>query len=339
MNDFENIVISSRVRLARNIDGLNFPAHLNDYDEAMSIVKGMYEVLNNYGDFEFYKMKNLSNLKSLTLLEENYISKELIDNKDISAVAISDKDKISVMINEEDHIREQCVMEGFNLQQAYDTVNQLDEIILEHFTVAFDKDLGFITASPSNLGTGMRASVMLYLPALTMKGKIESLAVSAQKLGLTVRGKFGENSSGEGYMYQISNEACLGFTEEQILQNVINITVKICEMEQAFLNEIMQEKGDEITDLVLRAWGILTNAYLLSASETVKLLSQVKLGVNLAIIKLKKPKILDDLLITSQPAHLMELSSKDLNQKERDIYRASIIRQTLLKFVIWHKKI
>ena len=324
-------MISSRVRLARNFSFLNFPPKLTDYDEALSIVKGLYEVLSSYGEFDFYKMKNIQNLKSLILLEENLISKELLENKDISSVAISEKDNLSVMINEEDHIREQCVLGGFNLQEAYERVDALDDILLENFSISYDENFGFLTTSPTNLGTGMRASVMLFLPALTMMGKIDSLSVSANKLGLIVRGKFGENSSGEGYMYQISNEQCLGFNEEQIIQNVINVTVKICEMEEEFLGQIMREKGDEIIDLVKRAYGTLKHAHMISANESVKLLSQLKIGVNLGIIKLKNKKIIDELIIKSQPAHLMELSAKDLDPKQRDIYRAEYISKILIE--------
>lgn len=333
MSNYENIVISSRVRLARNFSFLNFPAKLTDYDEALSIVKGLYEVLSSYGDFDFYKMKNIQNLKSLILLEEHLISKELLENKDISSVAISEKDNLSVMINEEDHIREQCVLGGFNLQEAYERVDALDDILLENFSISYDDKFGFLTASPTNLGTGMRASVMLFLPALTMMGKIDSLSISANKLGLIVRGKYGENSCGEGYMYQISNEQCLGFTEEQIIQNVINVTIKICEMEEEFLSQIMKEKGDEIIDLVKRAYGTLLHAHMISANESIKLLSQLKLGVNLGIIKLKSKKVIDDLMVKSQPAHLMELSSKDLDPKQRDIYRAEYISKILTETI------
>lgn len=329
MNDYENIVISSRVRLARNVASLGFPSKLFDDDEAMLVTKGMYELLSAYGDFEFFKLKNLTNLKSLILLEENLISKELLDNKDIASVAVGQGINLSVMMNEEDHIREQCVLPGFALQQAFERVNELDDLILENFNIAYDKNLGFLTASPTNLGTGMRASVMLFLPGITMTGKLDLLAKSAQKLGLTVRGRYGENSMGEGYMYQISNEACLGFEEEQIIQNVINVTVKICEMEREFLSQIMAEKGDEMTDLVGRAWGTATNAHLMSASEAIKVISQLKLGVVTGILKLKNPKLLDELLLKTQPAHLMDMSMKELNQNQRDKYRASYLAQVL----------
>lgn len=326
---FENIVLSSRVRLARNVKGINFPNKLSDYDEALSITKGIYEVLSNYGDFEFYKLKNLTESNSLMLLEQNTISKELLDNKDISSVGISQKDNLSIMINEEDHIREQCVLEGFNLKKAYDIVNELDDIILENFSVAFDDKLGFLTSSPSNLGTGMRASVRMFLPALTMTGRIDVLSQSAKKLGLTIRGAYGEGSTADGYIYQISNEVSLGQTEQEIIQNVTNIVTKICQMEQEFTNELMQKKRDEIIDLVNRANGILQNAHLISCSEAIILLSRLKLGVNLGLINLKNSNVIDKLMIECQPAHLMNELGEKVNKDNRDKYRANYIQQKL----------
>ncbi|MGI5841738.1 MAG: ATP--guanido phosphotransferase [Christensenellales bacterium] len=329
MTEFENIIISSRVRLARNFKDVNFPAKMNDEFEAISITKGLFEVLNKFADFDFYKLKNLTNIKMLTFLEQNHISKELIDNKDISVLALSEKDGISVMINEEDHIRMQCILPGLELQEAFDRINRLDDLILENFDIAYDDEFGFITFSPTNLGTGMRASVMLFLPALTMFGKLETLANSAAKLGLTVRGKHGEHSSGEGFMYQISNEATLGVSEEEILQNVINVTLKICEMEADLLKQLYEEKQDEITQAVLRALGILLYSHYITYDEALKNLSLVKLGINLGIIKMKNFKIIDDLFVKVQPAHLMELSASDMSQFERDKYRAKYLKLAL----------
>lgn len=331
MNDFKNIVLSSRVRLARNIKGIKFPLKLSDYDEALSITKGVYEVLSNYGDFEFYKVKNLPDIQSLMLLEQNLISKELLDNKDISAVGINLKDNLSIMINEEDHIRQQCVLEGFQLEKAYEIVNQLDEILLEHFAFAFDEKLGFLTASPTNLGTGMRASVMVFLPALTMTGRIEALTQSALKLGLTIRGKHGEGSKADGYLYQISNEISLGQSEQQILQNVKSITTKICQMEEEFMKEMLAQKQDELIDLTSRALAILKNAHLLSLKEAIIFLSQVKLGINLGLIDFQNPKIIDKLMIECQPAHLSSQSLTELKKQDRDKFRAKFVKEKLLQ--------
>lgn len=325
---FDDIVLSSRIRLARNIDGFNFPSKLVDYDDAFSITKGVYELLNEYGDFEFYKLKNLDNIKSLIFLEEHLISKELMDNKDISALAINYKDDLSVMINEEDHIRQQCVINGFNLKKAYEKISVLDDLILDNFKIAYDNNLGFITASPSNLGTGMRASAMLFLPALTMFNRVESLISSISKIGLTVRGAYGEGSKAIGYLYQISNEYCLGANENKIIDNVENVVKKICEMENEFRTQLFIKMGDEIRDLTMRAYGILTNCYILSSDEAIKYLSDVKLGVALKILNIKDKTLIDRLLISSQPAHLMESFGNNLNSKERDVFRAKLIRES-----------
>ena len=332
---FDDIVLSSRIRLARNIDGLNFPSKLVDYEEALSVTKGVYNLLEEYGDFEFYKLKNLDNIKSLVLLEEHLISKELLDNKDISAVAINFKDGLSVMINEEDHIRQQCFLHGFNLSKAYEKISVLDELILENFKIAYDEKLGFITASPSNLGTGMRASLMLFLPALTMTGRIEALVNSISKIGLTVRGYYGEGSKAIGYLYQISNESCLGDNEEHIIKTVENVASKVCEMEEEFRKQLLCDMGDEIKDKAMRAFGILKNCYILSSDEAVKLLSEVKLGCSLGIITLKDKLLPDKLLVETQPAHLLENFGNNLNSKQRDITRARLVREKFKEETLW----
>lgn len=328
MSDFDDVVISSRIRLARNIKNLNFPNRLSDYDEALSITKAIYEILNNIGDFEFFKIKNMTNIKSLVLLEKHLISKELLDNKDISSLAISYKDGLSVMINEEDHIREQCVLSGMCLDECYKRINELDELILDNFSIAYDEQFGFLTSSPSNLGTGMRASIMLFLPALTMLGKIDSLASSVSKLGLTVRGAYGEGSLAKGYMYQISNENTMGKSEEELIKNVQNVTVKICEMEKEFRQELFAMQKDEILDICCRAWGILNNAHKISGDEAIKLISEVKLGMCLNIKDLKIKNI-DLLMEKIQPAHLIEEYGKEISSNERDIFRMKVIKNWL----------
>lgn len=327
----ENIVLSSRIRLARNFEDVNFPLKISDYD-ASKITKYLYELLSNFEDFEFLKIKNLSDIESLKMLEEQLISKELLDNKDISSVLINreKKENLSVMICEEDHIRLQCVLNGLSLTDAFIKIEEIDEMILENFKIAFSKQFGFLTASPSNLGTGMRASVMLFLPATTITGRIETLTNQVEKLGMTVRGRYGENSNAEGYFYQISNEASLGITENEIITNVTDVTKKICEMEEEFTKELLKVKYDEIKDICMRAFGNLTNSHILSAGEAIKLLSQVKLGINCGFFKIKNPQILDELTVLSQPAHIMSISRRLMNPKERDIFRAEYLRKQLI---------
>lgn len=334
MIDFDGIVASSRIRLARNFSNFPFPSRLVDESQVLQITKGLFNGLSQVYDFDFIKLKNLSNLEILELIEQNIISYALMDNKDISSLAYSLKDGLSVMINEEDHIREQCILPGLSLDEAYQRLTVLDDYILENFDILFSEKLGFITASPTNLGTGMRASVMLFLPGFTMFGRLKMLQESAQKLGLTVRGKHGENSKAEAYMYQISNEVSLGQSEEEILQNVINITLKICEMEKEFLSQLLSQRKDEVTDLAQRALGTLLFAHKITTDEAIKFLSQVKLGVNLGIINLKNNKIIDELIVKVQPAHLMQFSVRDMSQAERDVARAKYIKTLLEEAVI-----
>lgn len=322
-----NIVISSRVRLARNIEGMPFPNKLCDFESASSISKAIYEILGE--EFEFRRLKNMTMNQCLLLLEKHIISKELIDNKDISSYALSSDEQISIMINEEDHIREQCIMPGLSLEKCYQRIDEIDDKILDKIDVAFDKKLGFLTACPSNLGTGMRASVMMFLPALTLNGAIKNIIENLEKNGLTVRGYFGEDSTCDGYFYQISNKITLGITEQEILNLVIGNVNKIIEMEESAQKSLININKSVIMDMCYRAYGILTNSYILSTSESVELLSKLRFGVASGLIKLKNEKIIDELYVLIQPAHLQEHYSLDLSPKERDVFRAKFVSETM----------
>ena len=194
MSDFERVAISSRVRLARNVAGFNFFTKLTNENDAMFILKTMENILSKFGSFDFIRLKKLSLNECNALLERHIISKELIENKDISAVAISADEHLIVMMNEEDHLRLQCLYDGFNLNRPYREIKALDDLILSEIDIAYRDDLGFITASPSNLGTGMRASVMLFLPALEHRGEIEIMKKEVLQNGCTIRGLYGEGS-------------------------------------------------------------------------------------------------------------------------------------------------
>ena len=231
MELFDNIAISSRIRLARNVDGLKFYTKLQSDIDAKYITNSVMKTLEKFDVFNFLSLKELSLNECNALFEKHLISKELIENKDISSVAISEDEKIIVMINEEDHIREQCLEKGFNLYKPYRRLSKIDDEILESLPIAYDKNLGFITASPNNLGTGMRASVMLFLPALDKSGKIENIIQDAKLNGLTVRGIFGEGSKAQGYFYQISNQNSLGLCEDEIIDNVSQFIYNVCSLE------------------------------------------------------------------------------------------------------------
>ena len=322
-----SIVISSRVRLARNISNLPFPNKLCDFESASSISKAIFEILGE--DYEFRSLKNLTNNQCLSLLESHIISKELIGNKDISSYAKSSDDKIIIMINEEDHLREQCILSGFQLKKCYEMINDIDNQILAKIDVAFSKKFGFLTSCPTNVGTGMRASVMLFLPALTMNGVMNQLIESLNQNGITVRGLFGEDSTCDGYFYQLSNKYTLGLSEEEIVEMVEKNVSKIIEMEEQARNTLKNMNRSVILDMVYRAYGVLTNCYLLSTNECIDLLSKIRFGIVLGLIKFKDSQIIDDLYTTIQPAHIMEYYSLDMSTKEQDVFRAKFVGENL----------
>ena len=252
MEIYDNIAISSRIRLARNVDGLKFYTKLQSDIDAKYITNSVMKTLEMFDVFNFLSLKELSLNECNALFEKHLISKELIQNKDISSVAISEDEKIIVMINEEDHIREQCLEKGFNLYKPYRRLEKIDDQILKSMPIAFDKDFGFITACPSNLGCGMRASVMLFLPAIEKSGKIEKLFSDAKNSGLTIRGIFGEGSKAQGYFYQISNSSSLGYSEDEIIDMVSEFIYNVCQLEnqerQNLLNSNQEKLKDDIYD-------------------------------------------------------------------------------------------
>lgn len=322
-----NIIISSRIRLARNLKGLPFPSRLSDDDVAESITKAIYEVFGE--DFSFRRLKNMTSNQCLMGLENRTLSKELLDNKDISSFAISEDECISIMINEEDHIREQCIKKGFCLDECYEAISKIDDRLVENLDMAFSEKLGFLTASPTNIGTGMRASVMMFLPALTISGTIKNIITNMEAKGLTVRGLYGEGSSAEGYFYQISNQVTLGLGENEIIEMVKTNVENILELENSAQKTIINLSESVIMDMCLRAYGTLTNCYILGAMECVGLLSKVRFGVTSGLIKLKNPSLLDKLYDEIQPAHLMNYFELEMSPKERDVFRAKYVRESL----------
>ena len=323
----DSIVISSRVRLARNIYDLPFPNKLCDFESAMGVSKAIFEILGE--DYEYRRLKNLTNNQCLMLLESHTISKELIGNKDISGYAKSSDGTITIMINEEDHLREQCILSGFQLKKCYEKLNQIDNQILDNIDIAFSKKLGFLTSCPTNVGTGMRASVMMFLPALTFNGSIKQLIESLEQNGLTVRGLFGEDSSCDGYFYQISNKYTLGISEQETLDLVEKHIKIIIDMEEKARKTLLSINESVIMDMCYRAYGILTNSYVLSVNECVELLSKLRFGIVLNLFKFRNASIIDELYTTVQPAHLMDYYNLDLSLKEQDIFRAKFVSENL----------
>lgn len=319
MIDTSKTVVSTRVRIARNIEGYPFPSHLKDDRQAKDIVRLVTSGVARLDDFKIYYMDKITREEALSLKENHLISPNLV-NKRNSVALINREESVSIMVNEEDHLREQCIVKGFDLRLAYDTMSEIDNAISSTMKFAYDEQLGFLTACPTNLGTGLRASVMLFLPALTINGMMPRVLKSISHLGLTVRGIYGEGSQAEGYTYQISNEVTLGVTEEFIISQVKEIVEKVCALEESERKKL--KSNLDIKDETLRSYGILTNCAKLTTDELIRYSSGVKLGACLGFINISDVSAIDELVIRMRPSNVNKASEKELTPLERDIYRA-----------------
>ena len=324
MEIFDNIAISPRIRLARNVDGLKFYTKLQSDIDAQYITGSVMKTLEKFDVFNFISLKNLSLNECNALFEQHLISQELIENKDISSIAISEDEKIIVMINEEDHIREQCLEKGFNLYKPYRRITEIDDELIANLPIAFDNDLGFITASPSNLGTGMRASVMLFLPAICLTGGIDELIQTAHKSGLTVRGIYGEGSRAQGFFYQISNQNSLGLDENQIIDAVSEFIYSTCQQESALRESLLKDQYNIYHDKTMRAYGIITHCYSLSEEEMIELLSLVKLASVLGFLQITDDDKFQKLYYQGRRANLKEIFDI-FDEKKENIVRGEYI--------------
>ena len=326
---FKGNIIMTRVRLARNLKG--FPFKVTNPEIARESVKMVNRALVRTDTFNLYYMANLSELKLEAMKERHLISQNLIDNRKCGAVLINGDESISVMVNEEDVIREQCFMKGLSLSEAYKRLDRVDDDLCKNLDVAYDDKWGFLTACPTNLGTGLRASVMLFLPALTVSGRITALIKEVKKLGLTVRGLYGEGSNAEGYMYQISNEVTLGVSEYDIINQVEETVQAICEAERDMMKKIFIKDELKTMDRARKAYGVLTNAVLLGYNEFLSHIAEVKLGAMLGLINISDVESIDDLIIRVRPANVCEQYGKKLSAVDRDLFRAEIVGKKLAK--------
>ena len=323
MAQHENVVASSRIRLARNLNGYPFPSRLKDDKQAKEIIRAVSSAINKVDEFKLYYMDGITEEEALNLVENHLVSPLLLKRPRYSAAVINEKRNVSIMINEEDHLREQCIEKGFALRQAYKTMSEKDNIIARSIQFAYDEQLGYLTACPTNLGTGLRASVMLFLPALTMSSLMPRVIRSANRLGLTVRGIYGEGSQAEGYMYQLSNEVTLGVTEDEILTQVEEIVARVAEMEESERLKLKTcERAMQIKDTCLRSFGVLTNCALMPSEEFEKLCANLKLGVCLGYLDFGGIGWIDDLMIKMKPSNINLLAGRKLTAAERDAYRA-----------------
>lgn len=326
-----DIVVSTRVRLARNLSKYPFPNALSDEGAkkaSKEIQKAILESNSTLANnFNVYNMNDVSPIEKTVLAEKHLISRELTE-KPSACVMVSKDENMSIMLMEEDHIRIQVILGGLKLEEAYETASKVDDVIDENVGYAFDKDFGYLTSCPTNTGTGMRASVMMHLPALTMTDNISRIISSASNLGIAVRGLYGEGSKAYGNLYQISNQVTLGLTEKEIIDKVKNIVNQIAEHEKEARKKLLENNRSYIENKVWRSYGILKYARTIDSKEAKALISDVIMAKNMGIINDVKEN-LTELEILTEPASIEAESAKQLTPTERDIKRAELIRSKL----------
>ncbi|MCK4519252.1 MAG: protein arginine kinase [Candidatus Omnitrophica bacterium] len=325
------IVMSSRVRYARNLKGIPFShwAGTKQRKKVLSIIEPVLLRSSYLKNSLFLKMDKVSSIDKQFLVERHLISRELASGNGSKAVNISEKEIFSLMINEEDHLRSQVMQSGFNLNEAFRLIEKLDLELEKSFDFAYDQRWGYLTACPTNVGTGMRASVMLHLPALVMTKRVRRILESITKLNLAVRGLYGEGSEAAGNFFQISNQVTLGRSERELIDGITRIIRQIINYEQKARDFLFEDSKKQLEDKIFRAYAILSNARIISSKETIDLLSLARLGINLNILPNINIKTINELFILIQPAHLQKIEGRLLDIEERDFKRAQLVRKKL----------
>ncbi len=325
----DGIIISTRVRFARNLREYPFPSRLT-LRQREEIIEKVWNALSASPIANGFLRKNLSELSDIervSLVERHLVSPELIASPEGRAAFIYEDESISIMVNEEDHLRIQVMKEGYNFEQALELADQIDSLLNEKLSFAFDSDLGYLTQCPTNLGTAMRASLMLHLPALQESGSISRISATLSRLGIAIRGTYGEASRPVGAIYQLSNQLSLGLGEQEAIDNLKDIAAQLLEREKTARKKMIENLN--VQDQIARSIGILKSARLLSADEFMRLCSNVRLGISEGLIRNVSPEIINALTIHVQPATIQLRSGKALSPSERDALRAQICSKEL----------
>jgi protein arginine kinase len=327
-----DVVLSSRVRLARNIQGIPFPRRTNEeqQEQVLSLCKdAMLKSENDWSkSISYIDLSLMEDYEKQAIAEKHIISPQMMENNRKRGILLSGDNKISILLNEEDHIRIQVMEAGFELEQCFQEANRVDDWMEQTVDYAFDEQIGYLTCCPTNAGTGMRASVMVHLPALTMSGTINRVIDSLNQLGVTVRGIFGEGSKATGHIYQISNQLTLGAAEEDIIEKFKQIITEVIAKEREMRQRLYQTDKFRLEDRLMRSYGILRHAVILTSGEAMKCLSDVRLAVDLGLITDLKPEILNAVTYEILPANIMKEYNL-ANPADRDLKRAEIVRERM----------
>ena len=328
---FDRIVLSSRVRLARNLQDTPFPGRANK-SERQNLLQTMKPVIESLRLMKEGFSEELSKLKRLEkqiLVERHLISRELASKSQGSAIVLSVDETFCVMINEEDHLRMQAILPGLQIKEAWKSMNKMDTMLESKLPIAFSSDFGYLTACPTNLGTGIRVSAMLHLPGLVMAEHMQQTITAVNKLGLAVRGLYGEGTEALGNVFQVSNQMTLGESEIQIIERLNKVVLQIIENEENARAKLLETKPKTVFNQVGRAYGILINAHIISSKEAKNLLSLVRLGVDLGYFPDVDAAVIDELFIVTEPAHIQYGEAKAKSPEERDIMRSNLLRERL----------
>ncbi|OLS34758.1 protein arginine kinase [Alkalihalophilus pseudofirmus] len=328
-----DIVLSSRIRLARNLKEYKFPL-LATMEESSAVVKQVKESLltddnQETGPLELVLMEDLKANEKRVLVEKHLISPNLAEQSKHGAVILSEDESVSIMINEEDHLRIQCLFPGFQLTKGLEEASRLDDWIEERVTYAFDEKRGYLTSCPTNVGTGLRASVMMHLPALAMTRQLNKILPAINQLGLVVRGIYGEGSEALGNLFQVSNQLTLGKSEQDIVEDLRDVVMQLIQQERAAREVLMQSSKLQLEDRVYRSYGILSYSRVIESKEATQRLSDVRLGIDVGLLENVSANILNELMILTQPGFLQQYAGEVLSPDLRDERRATLIRERL----------
>jgi len=328
-----DVVVSCRVRLARNVAGFPFLTRADDEKrkEIEHYVKEKLQKTQVGQTTNYWDLQELSQVDRQLLVERHLISRDHAFGRGPRGVAFGPDEKVSIMVNEEDHLRIQALRAGLELEEAFRLANEVDNDLEKEIDYAFSSQFGYLTACPTNVGTGLRVSVMLHLPALVITREIDKVFQAVSKINLAVRGLYGEGTQASGDFYQISNQVTLGKSEEEIIENLSSVIPQIVKYERKVRQTLLQSKRLVLEDKIWRAVGVLRFARSISSEETMELLSLVRLGVNLGLIQDIPITTVNELFVLSQPAHLQKIERAQLNSHERDEVRARYIRERLAR--------
>ncbi len=329
-----DVVLSSRIRLARNISGYPFPHFMSEEqaDQVIQAVKraiSKEEVEKEIGKLEYTDLSELTETERQILVEKHLVSPQHIENPEKRAVVITQDESISIMVNEEDHLRIQCLLPGLQLKEAWDLADKIDDLLEKTLDYSFCEKRGYLTSCPTNVGTGLRASIMLHLPCLVMTKQLDKIISTISQLGLAVRGYYGEGTEAYGNFFQVSNQVTMGQTEEEIVRHLLTVIKQIISQERSTREIVFKDNKSFLEDRIYRAFGTMSYARAMTSQEALNSISDLRLGIQLGIIGSLTYDQINELIVITRPAFLIKKAGRPLNPNERDSLRAEIIREKL----------